>query len=114
MEVVEESIELLNYLLIAKSKAVNRKTKQSLDSFFIAYCQIEPEIEILDIINTPRCLQKSTPNETVRMSGESPKLSNTKTPSLGGCNIEDFTARVVAIKAFFMNKIYYGGMKYNH
>ena len=40
------------------------------------------------------------------MSGETPKLRNTKTPSLDGCNIEDFTARVVALKAFFMNKIY--------
>ena len=40
------------------------------------------------------------------MSGETPKLRNTKNPSLDGCNIEDFTARVVALKAFFMNKIY--------
>ena len=39
------------------------------------------------------------------MSGETPKLRNTKTPSLGGCNIEGFTAKVVAIKAFFMNKV---------
>ena len=42
MEVVEDSIRLL----IAKSKIVNRKTKQGLDSFFIADCQLEPEIEI--------------------------------------------------------------------
>ena len=40
------------------------------------------------------------------MSGETPKLRNTKTQSVDGCNIEDFTARVVAIKAFFMNEIY--------
>ena len=40
------------------------------------------------------------------MSGETPKLKNAKTPSLGRCNIEDFTARVVTIKAFFMNGIY--------
>ena len=106
MEVVEESIKLLNYLLIVKSKVVNRKTKQGLASFFIAYCQLEPEIEISDITSTSRCMQKSTPNETVCMSGESPKLSNTKTPSLGGCNIENFTASVAAIKAFFTNKIY--------
>ena len=38
--------------------------------------------------------------------GKPPKLRNTKTPSLGGCNIKDFTARVVAINAFFMNEIY--------
>ena len=40
------------------------------------------------------------------MSGETAKLRNTKTPNLGGCNIEYFTARVVAIKAFFINEIY--------
>ena len=44
------------------------------------------------------------PNETVGMSEESPKLRNAKTLSLGGCNIEDFTARIVAKKVFFMNK----------
>ena len=102
MEVVEESIRLL----IAKSKIVNRKTKQGLDSFFITDCQLEPEIEISDITNSPSCLKKDTPNKTVGMSGETPKLRNTKPPSLSGCNIEDFTARVVAIKAFFMNEIY--------
>ena len=102
MEVVQESIRLL----IAKSKVVNRKTKQGLDSFFIADCQLEPEIEISDITSTPSCLQKGTPNETVGMSGETPKLRNLKTPSLGGFNIEDFTARVATIKAFFMNEIY--------
>ena len=102
MEVVEDSIRLL----IVKSKIVNRKTKQGLDSFLIADCQLEPEIEIFDITNTPSCLQKGTPNETVGISVETPKLRNTKTPSLGGSNIEDFTTRVVAIKAFFMNEIY--------
>ena len=39
---------------ITKSKVVNRKAKQGLDSFFIAVCQLEPEIEISDITN---CLQ---------------------------------------------------------
>ena len=53
MEIVEESIKLL----IAKSKVINRETKQGLDSFFIADCQLEPEIEISDITNTPSCLQ---------------------------------------------------------
>ena len=48
MEVIEESIRLL----IAKSKDINRKTKQCLESFFIADCQLEPEIEISDITNT--------------------------------------------------------------
>ena len=102
MEVVEESIGLL----IAKSKVVNRKRNQVLDSFFITDCQLEPEIEISDITNSPSCLKKDTPNKTVSMSGETPKLRNAKTPSLGACNIEDFTARVVAIKAFFMNEMY--------
>ena len=94
MEVVEESIRLL----IAKSKVVNRKTKQGLDSFFIADCQLKPEIEISDLKNTLSCLQKGTSNETAGISGE--------TPSLVGCNIEGFTTRLVAIKAFFMNAIY--------
>ena len=57
MEVVEESIKLL----MAKSKVVNKKTKQGLYSFFIADCQLEPEIEISDIIKTPSCQQKGTP-----------------------------------------------------
>ena len=48
VEVVEDSIRLL----IAKSTVINKKTKQSLDSFFIADCQLEPEIEISDITNT--------------------------------------------------------------
>ena len=69
MEVVEDRIRLL----IAKSKIVNRKTKQSLDSFFIADCQLEPEIEISDITNTSSCLQKGTPNETVDISGKTPQ-----------------------------------------
>ena len=104
MAVVEESIRLL----IAKSKVRNKKAKQGLDSFFLLYCsfKLEPEIEISDITNTLSCLQKGTLNEIARMSGETPKLRNTKTPSVDGCNIEDFTARVVAIKAFFMNEIY--------
>ena len=37
--------------------------------------------------------------------GKTPNFSNTKPPSEGGYNIEDVSARVVAIKAFFMNKI---------
>ena len=102
MEVVQDSIRLL----IAKFKVINRKTKQGLDSFFIADCQLEPEIEISNMANTPNCLQKSTSNETVGMSGEIPKLRNTKTPSVDECNIKDFTARVVEIKVFFMNEIY--------
>ena len=102
MEIVEESIKLM----VSKSKLTNRKTKQGLDSFFIADYQLETEIEFSDIINTPSCLQKGTPNETVGISGETAKLSKTKTPSLGGCNTTDFTARVVAIKAFFINQIY--------
>ena len=67
-KVVEKSIRLL----IAKSKVVNRKIKQGLDSFFIVDCQLEPEIEISDITSTPSCLQKGTPNEKVGMSGETP------------------------------------------
>ena len=46
-EVVKETMRLL----IAKSKVVNRKTKQGLDSFFIAHCQLKPKIEISDITN---------------------------------------------------------------
>ena len=56
--------------------------------------------------STPSCLQKGTPNETVGMLGESPKLRNTKTPRMDGCNIKDFTARIVETKVFFINKIY--------
>ena len=90
MEVVEESIRLL----IAKSKVVNRKTKEGLDSFFITDCQLEPEIKMSYSTNPPSCLKKGTPNKTVGMSEETPKLGNTKIPSLGGSNIEDFIARV--------------------
>ena len=102
MEVLEVSIKLL----IAKSMVVNRKAKQGLDPFFIADCQLEPDIEVSGIINTPSFPQKGAPNETVGMSGETPKFSNTKNPSLGGCNIKDFTVRVVAIKAFFMSEVF--------
>ena len=76
MEILKVSIKLQ----IAKSKVVNRKAKQGLDPFFIADCQLEPDIEISAIINTPSCLQKGTPNETVVMSGETPKFNNTKNP----------------------------------
>ena len=64
--------------MIAKSKVVNRKIKHSLDSLFIADFQIETGIKIYDIISTPSCLEKYTPNETVDMSGETRTLSNTK------------------------------------
>ena len=74
VEVVEDSIRLL----IAKSTVINKKTKQSLDSFFIADCQLEPEIEISDITNTPRCQQKGTPNETVGILGKPPSLETQK------------------------------------
>ena len=77
-----------------------------MDSFFIADCELEPEIEISRIVNTPGCRQKGTHNETVGMSRETPKLKNTETPSLGGCNIEDFTARVLTIKEFFTKEIH--------
>ena len=77
MEVVEDSIRL-------KSKVINRKRKQGLDSFFIADCRLELEIEISDITNTPSCLEKGTPNKTVGMSGETLKLRNTKAPSVDG------------------------------
>ena len=100
-EVAEEKIRLLT----AKSKVVNRRTKQGLDFFFIADYQLEPEIEISDITNTPSCPQKGTPSETVGMSEETLKLRNTKSPRLGGRNIADFTARVVAVNSFFINEI---------
>ena len=61
-------------------------------SFFIVNCQLKPEIETSDVTNNTSFLQKGTPNETVGMSGETPKLKNTKTPSLCGCNTEDFIA----------------------
>ena len=102
IEVVEESIRLL----IAKSKVINRKIKQGLDSFFSADCQLKPDIEISDTTNTPSCLQKGTPNERISMPGETPKLRNTKTSCMDGCNIEDFITSVVTIKVFFMNEIY--------
>ena len=105
MEVVEESIKIL----IAKSKVINKKTKQGLDSFFIANDQTEPEIELTDIMNTtntPSCIQSDTPRKSVDQSEETPCLSNINTQSLDSDKIEDFTARVVAIKAFFMNEIY--------
>ena len=54
MEVVEKGIKLL----IEKSKIVNRKTNHGLDFFFITACQLEPEIDLSDIINTPSCSQK--------------------------------------------------------
>ena len=43
-------------------------------TLFIPDCQLEPEIEISDITNTPSCLQKGTPKKTVGMSGEIPSL----------------------------------------
>ena len=58
---------------------VNKKTKQDLDSFLTADFHLEPEIGNPYIINTPSCLQKDASNETVGMSEETPKLSNTKT-----------------------------------
>ena len=102
MEVIEESIKLL----IAKSKVLSMNTKQCLNSFIIADCKLEPEIEISDIIKTTSYLQKGTPKETVGMSRETPNFSNGKTPSQGCYDIEDFTARVASIKTFFMNEIY--------
>ena len=100
IEVVEESIKIL----IAKSKVINKKAKQGLDSFFIIDDQAEPEIELNDSMittNTSGCLQKDTPGKSVNLSEETPSLSNVNSRSLDSYNIEDFTARVMAIKAFF-------------
>ena len=98
------SNKLLDYW--QQNPKLYKKAKQGLDSFFIADCQWEPEIEISDIVNTPGCRQKGTHNEAVGMSGETSKFKNTETPSLGGCNIEDFTARVLTIKEFFTKEIH--------
>ena len=49
-----------------------------MDSLFIADHHIETVIEIYDIISTPSCLEKDTPNETADMSGENRTLSNTE------------------------------------
>ena len=74
MEVVEESIRLL----IAKSKVRNRKTKQSLDFFFIADCQLEAEIEISDTTNTPSCLQKAHLIKQLVCQGKPPSSETQK------------------------------------
>ena len=74
MEVVKESVKLLT----AKSKVVNMKTKQGLDSFFIPDCQLKPEIEISGMIKTLSCLKKGTLNESVGMSGEVRNFNNSK------------------------------------
>ena len=50
IKVVKESIKRL----ITKSKVVTRNTKQSFDFFFIADCQLEPEIEIPCILFTKK------------------------------------------------------------
>ena len=105
MEVVEESIKILT----AKSKVINKKTKQGLDSFFIIDDQTEPEIELNDSMittNTSGCLQKDTRRKSVNLSEETPSLSNVNSRSLDSYNIADFTTRVMAIKVFFMNEIY--------
>ena len=102
MEVVEESIKTL----IAKSKVINKKTKQGLDSFFIIDEQTETVIETSDILNSLSCLHSDTPRKKGDASEETPISCSMKTPSLDSFKVEDFTARVVAIKAFFMNEIY--------
>lgn len=94
--------KVLNYL--SKSKVVNRKTEQGLDSFFIVDCQLEPEISFS--ISSPSCLQKGTANETFVCQGKPSNVNNRKTLSLRDYNIKDVTARVVVVKAFLMNKIY--------
>ena len=43
---------------------------------------------------------------TVGDSVESPKIKNTNTPPLNEVHVEDFTARFVEMKAFFMNEIF--------
>ena len=88
MEVVEESIKIL----IAKSKVINKKTKQGLDSFFIIDDQTEPEIELNNSMitaNTSGCLQKDTPRKSVNLSEETPSLSNLNYRSLDSYNIEE-------------------------
>ena len=105
MEVVEESIKTL----IAKLRVINKKTRQGLDSFFIIDDQTEPEIELNDSMittNTSGCLQKDTPRKSVNLSEETPRLSTVNSRSLDSYNMEEFTARVMATKAFFMNEIY--------
>ena len=81
MEVFEESVKIL----IAKSKVINKKTKQGLDSFFIIDDQTEPDIELNDSMittNTSGCLQKDTPRKSVNLSEETLRLSNVNSQSL--------------------------------
>ena len=53
-------------------------TKQCLNSFIIADCKLEPEIEISDIIKTTSYLQKGTPKKQLVCQGKPPILATQK------------------------------------
>ena len=77
-----------------------------MDSYFIINRETGLTAENQGIFGTQDSFHSTGPNITVGDSVETPKIKNTNTPPLNEVHVEDFTARLVAMKGFFMNEIF--------
>ena len=88
-----------------KGKIENKQTKKILDSFFLAEDQSYTDISNNQDTAQSEPLKDQRKDITVDISVETSKTIDVKTP-LKPNKIDEFTAQVVAMKVFFMNKVF--------
>ena len=77
-----------------------------MDSYFIINTETGLIAENQGIFTTQDSFNSNCPNITVADSVETPKIKNKNAPALNEVHIEDFTARFVEVKAFFMDEVF--------
>ena len=92
--------------LIDISKIEKHKANQGLDSHFIINIETRLITENQGIFGAQDSFHSTGPNITVGDSVETSKIKNKNTPPLNEVHVEDFAARLAAMKAFFMNEIF--------
>ena len=92
--------------LIDISKIEKHKANQGLDSYFIINSETRLITENQGIFGAQDAFHSTGPNIKVGDSVETSMIKNKNTPPLNEVHVEDFAARFVAMKAFFMNEIF--------
>ena len=88
-----------------KGKIENKQTKKGLDSFFLVGDQSFIENSCNQDTDQSESSKDQRKNITVDISVETPKTKDAKT-LIKPDKIDEFTAQLVALKAFFMNEIF--------
>ena len=88
-----------------KGKIENKQTKKGLDSFFLVGDQSFIENSCNQDTDQSEPSKDQRKNITVDISVETPKTKDAKT-LIKPDKIDEFTAQLVALKAFFMNEVF--------